>query len=214
MISLVQTRVTTSNLRIITWKLSGCEEDCWQLLCLSPWPRTVPHPPFVLAPSGGNLRTFIHRSPRCVIGLQCVCSWPDAEAMFPSVVRCKSQEEDAEEMQAGESRKNYVCKWIFFFFSLNACFSFWSNQIYLNPPAISSSMQQHISFLISSPSQLLHREERSGKSRTARDRVSFSKLWHFSNCPLTLNIWSHQEEGNPVNGSPCLPGQHQENSPP
>lgn len=34
----------------------------------------------------------------------------------------------------------------------------------------------------------------------------------FSNCPLTLNIWSYGEEGDPVNGSPCLPCQHHENS--
>ena len=36
----------------------------------------------------------------------------------------------------------------------------------------------------------------------------------FSNCPLTLNIWSYGEEADPVNGSPCLPCQHHENSPP
>lgn len=36
----------------------------------------------------------------------------------------------------------------------------------------------------------------------------------FSNCPLILNIWLYREEGDPVNGTPCLPCQHHENSPP
>lgn len=35
-----------------------------------------------------------------------------------------------------------------------------------------------------------------------------------SNRPLTLNIWCYGREGDPVNGSPCLPCQHHKNGSP
>lgn len=43
-----------------------------------------------------------------------------------------------------------------------------------------------------------------------RKRASVS----FSNCPLTLNIWSYGEECDPVNGSPCPSRQRHEQQPP
>lgn len=158
---------------------------------------------------GWHLRTFIH----CVIILQRVCIWCDVVGLWWSVqslhilpthglIRCweracscinlkRATLRWSRPADVGESGSK---KWI-----LNYSSSYWANFHLTEFPLL-------LPPFFTSPTRPSggRWEIRNG----ARASVSFS------NRPLNLNIWSYGEEGDPVNGSPCLPCQHHENSPP